>query len=214
MHTTIESLRKDYKMAQLDEMHTAENPFIQFEHWMEEAIKANIAEPHAMTLATVNTIGQPSMRIVLLRKMENEAFSFFTNYMSRKGREIGVNSHAALNFFWPELERQIRIEGQIRKLSREASEAYFKSRPRGNQIGAWVSPQSERIPGREFIEMREKEFIARFEGEEVPCPAYWGGYELVAQYVEFWQGRESRLHDRIVYEKGDDQLWKRMRLAP
>jgi pyridoxamine 5'-phosphate oxidase len=175
---------------------------------------AELIEPYAMTLSTVNKENRPSARVVLLRDLSTGGFTFFTNYLSRKGHDIAVNPFAALNFFWPDLERQIRIEGKIVTLAAADSDAYFASRPRGSQIGAWSSPQSELIESRELLEQNVEQFTQQFEGKEVARPAHWGGYCLIPDYIEFWQGRESRLHDRICYFQHSDGSWVRSRLAP
>lgn len=214
MKEKVESLRKEYIREMLDEAHTNSDPMVQFEHWFNEALNAELPEPHAMTLATVSGEGKPSARVVLLRDAQKGVFSFYSNYLSRKGQQLEKNPFGSLSFFWPELERQVRIEGKIIRLDAETSSAYFASRPRGSQIGAWASPQSEVIPNRTFLEEKVNHFSHQFEGKEVPRPDHWGGFGLVADYLEFWQGRESRLHDRIVYTLQDDNTWKRVRLAP
>ena len=214
MKEKIESIRKEYIRAVLDEAHTSADPIRQFEIWFDEAMHSDLPEPHAMTLATVGEQGRPSARVVLLRNVQGGVFSFYSNYLSRKGKQLDLNPFASLSFFWPELERQIRIEGKIVKLDAHTSSAYFASRPRGSQIGAWASPQSEVIPNREFLEERVAQFTAQFEGKAVDRPEHWGGFGLQADYLEFWQGRESRLHDRIVYQLSNDGIWTRNRLAP
>ena len=213
MEDNLSQLRKEYKHAELDEQHTSPNPFEQFAGWFAAALKADLPEPHAMTLSTVANDGRVSSRVVLLRKYASEGFQFFTNYTSRKGKEANDHGFAALNFFWPELERQIRIEGKIVKVSSEESDTYFASRPRGSQLGAWASPQSEEIASRSLLELAFNEANARFQGKEVPRPLHWGGYNLIPSYIEFWQGRESRLHDRICYSL-EGGVWRRFRKAP
>jgi pyridoxamine 5'-phosphate oxidase len=175
---------------------------------------AQIIEPYAMTISTVNSAHRPSSRVVLLRDVSEEGFSFYTNYLSRKGQDIAVNPFAAMNFFWPELERQVRIEGKIVPLEAGASDAYFASRPRGSQIGAWSSPQSEIIESRKVLEDAVENYIQQFDGKDVERPPHWGGYCLIPDYIEFWQGRDSRLHDRICYYQHSDGSWIRSRLAP
>lgn len=210
----IQNLRNDYQAASLSEKDVNANPIVQFEHWFNEALAAEVHEPNAMTLSTATTDGRPSARIVLLKGVDHNGFVFFTNYLSRKGKELNKNPLAALTFFWGPLERQVRVEGTIEKLSKEASEKYFHSRPKGSQIGAVASPQSQEIAGRDVLEQKWTELEAQYADKEVPKPTYWGGYVLKPTLVEFWQGRASRLHDRIVYKKADKNNWKIVRLAP
>jgi len=213
MNELVVNLRREYSLASLDEFSTATEPNKQFETWFDEAMKAELPEPHAMMLSTVNPQGRPSARIVLWRGGLPEGFLFFTNYLSRKGVQLEQNPYAALTFFWPELERQIRIEGKIKRASAQISDEYFAQRPRGSRIGAWASPQSEAIASREDLAKREAQFEDQFSDKEVPRPEHWGGFILVPDYFEFWQGRINRLHDRICYEnKGDG--WKKFRIAP
>ena len=201
-------------MAMLDELHTNADPILQFKKWFQEAMDAQIIEPYAMTISTVNSAHRPSSRVVLLRDVSEEGFSFYTNYLSRKGQDLAVNPFAAVNFFWPDLERQVRIEGKIVPLEAGVSDAYFASRPRGSQIGAWSSPQSEIIESRKVLENAVENYLQQFEGKNVDRPQHWGGYCLIPDYIEFWQGRESRLHDRICYFQHSDGSWVRSRLAP
>ncbi|WP_419701832.1 pyridoxamine 5'-phosphate oxidase [Mucilaginibacter sp. NFX135] len=210
----IQNLRQDYTAATLSENDTKGDPINQFEQWFNEALAAKLHEPNAMTLATATTNGKPSARVVLLKGFNQHGFMFYTNYLSRKGKEITRNPQGAITFFWAELQRQVRIEGTIEKLSKEDSERYFHTRPKGSQIGAVVSPQSQEIEGREGLEKKWSELDAEYEGKEVPKPSFWGGYILNPQLVEFWQGRSSRLHDRILYKKVDKKSWKKVRLAP
>lgn len=210
----IQNLRQDYSAATLSENDTKGDPINQFEQWFNEALAAKLHEPNAMTLATATANGKPSARIVLLKGFNQHGFMFYTNYLSRKGKEITKNPQGAITFFWAELERQVRIEGTIEKLSKEDSERYFHTRPKGSQIGAVVSPQSQEIEGRDELEKKWSELEAEYEGKEVPKPSFWGGYILNPQLVEFWQGRSSRLHDRILYKKVDKKSWKKVRLAP
>jgi pyridoxamine 5'-phosphate oxidase len=210
----IAHIRKDYSKATLDISSVETNPVTQFETWLNEAIKSEVPEPNAMNLATVNEQGRPTSRIVLLKGIENKKFQFYTNYQSKKGRELDNNATCALTFFWPELERQVRIEGVAERVDALRSEAYFQSRPRGSQIGAWSSPQSSIIKNREILEERVAQMETKFTGlDKLPKPNQWGGFEVTPVYFEFWQGRSSRLHDRIEYMFVDGE-WKINRLAP
>jgi pyridoxamine 5'-phosphate oxidase len=210
----ISSLRRSYALESLDESEVSKHPFAQFKYWFGEAVSAQVTEPNAMTLATSTLEGRPSARIVLLKGFDEKGFVFFTNYESRKGAEMTENPLAALLFCWLDLERQIRIEGRIEKISREESEQYFVSRPKSSQIGAWTSPQSTVIDNRNVLEIRQKALEEQYSQAEVlPLPPNWGGYILVPDYFEFWQGRESRLHDRIRYQL-EDGSWRLARLAP
>jgi pyridoxamine 5'-phosphate oxidase len=210
----IAKLRKDYQQGDLDEKSILSDPVAQFQKWFSEALKAAVPEPNAMALATASKQGLPAVRIVLLRGATQRGFTFFTNYDSRKGQEIADNPEAALLFFWPELERQIRIEGRIEFVSPEESDDYFLNRPWNNRLSAWASPQSAQIPNREFLEDLVKEYQAKFKDAEIHRPENWGGYRLVPRYIEFWQGRSSRLHDRLAFSLQSDQSWKLSRLAP
>jgi pyridoxamine 5'-phosphate oxidase len=210
----ISEIRKEYTMASLELKTIDKNPIAQFEKWFKEALQAEVLEPNAMTLSTVTEAGRPTARVVLLKGIEKNKFSFYTNYQSKKGKELEHNPACALTFFWPELERQVRIEGASERLETAVSEAYFQSRPRGSQVGAWASPQSSIIKDREILEARVKEIEKRFEGKEIlPKPHQWGGYAVEPFEIEFWQGRASRLHDRIVYYKNEGE-WVMHRLAP
>ena len=214
----IADLRTEYMRETLDEGDVAADPYRQFEHWFAEAAKAQLPEPNAMTLATVDSDGHPAARIVLLKIIDDRGFVFFTNFDSRKGRALMANPEAALLFFWPELERQVRIEGVAARIEPAESAAYFAGRPRSSQLGAWASPQSEPIEGRDALMARFAEVEARYSdaNRTVPCPPQWGGYRLVPDTIEFWQGRASRLHDRIRYRRMKDSggAWVIDRLAP
>ena len=213
MHQSIADIRKDYKLKSLVEEDVADDPIAQFTLWWNEAIKSQIEEVNAMTLATASPDGIPSARIVLLKGLTAEGFQFFTNYESNKGKELSGNPRAALVFFWKELERQVRIEGTVEKVSEADSTAYFASRPAASRIGAWASHQSTTISGRDVLEGNVIKYKTLYGEENIPKPPYWGGYIVRPSKVEFWQGRRSRLHDRILYTRqGDD--WRKERLAP
>lgn len=209
----IQNLRQEYKTASLSETDVSNDPIAQFDIWFHNAVDANIYEPNVMTLATATPQGKPSARIVLLKGYDKNGFSFYTNYLSKKGKELKKNPYASLVFFWPELERQVRIDGKVEKLDKETSEAYFHTRPKGSQIGAIVSPQSQIISDRNSLEKKVLELSDEYGDKEIPKPAHWGGYSVKPTLIEFWQGRPSRLHDRIVYELKNN-LWIKNRLAP
>lgn len=211
---SLADLRAEYTQAGLDARDLDPNPFRQFQKWFEQALKSGIREPNAMVLATASAAGQPSIRIVLLKGIDERGFTFFTNYRSRKGIELESNAHAALNFPWIELERQVNIIGTVTRVSLEESLAYFKSRPRGNRLGAWASPQSEVIADRSVLEKRMQELESKYPGDDIPLPTDWGGYRLKPSETEFWQGRPNRLHDRFRYSLQPDQSWHIDRLAP
>lgn len=213
LNPQLAKLRSDYSKMELDENRINKNPILQFEQWLKEAIDTGVIEPNAMTLSTVNTEGKPSSRIVLLRDISDLGFIFYTNYNSRKGKEITENNFAALNFFWPQLERQVRVEGNLEKVSEAISDAYFNSRPHESKVGAWVSNQSEIIKNRKDLEDEFSKSAAQYSGKTVPRPAHWGGYLLKPNTVEFWQGRPNRLHDRIQYILTENK-WLISRLAP
>jgi len=213
MQDRIPQLRKEYLHATLDENSVDGLPEHQFKKWLTEAVSAEIPEANAMMLATVGDDNRPSSRIVLLRDLTENGLGFFTNYLSRKGYDIEKNPFGAITFFWPQLERQIRIEGRITKVDAVDSDTYFAQRPRGSQLGAWISMQSSRIADRNVLDTKGLIYQKQFEGKDVPRPDYWGGYHLQPDYFEFWQGRENRLHDRICYEKGNAG-WEIFRLAP
>jgi pyridoxamine 5'-phosphate oxidase len=209
----LADLRKDYTLAGLTEKDLAKDPFRQFEKWFQEALAAKVPEPNAMVLATAARDGAPSARIVLLKGIDGRGFVFFSSYESRKGRELEANPRASLVFPWITQERQVVVEGAVSRVTREESEAYFHSRPVASQLGAWASQQSTIIPGRAVLEDNLKALEKKYAGAEVPMPPHWGGYRLVPQAVEFWQGRRSRLHDRLRYRRGDDG-WVIERLSP
>jgi len=210
---TLAELRNEYARGSLDEQDVEPDPIRQFQLWFQQALDAQVPEPNAMTLATVDEQGQPSARIVLVKGADERGFVFFTNYESRKGHDLAINPRASLLFYWIELERQVRIEGTIEKTSAQESDAYFASRPLGSRIGAWASDQSREIAGRTVLEEREQAFAEQF-GDNPPRPPQWGGYRVVPARMEFWQGRPSRLHDRIVYTRNADASWQISRLSP
>lgn len=213
MSAAISDLRNEYTLSGLDKTDVLSDPIAQFRRWFDAALNARVPEPNAMHVSTVTAEGRPDGRIVLLKDVSEVGFTFFTNYESRKGRELTDHPFATLTFFYPELERQIRIEGQVEKVSPDESDAYFNSRPRGSQIGAWVSHQSTVIDSRDVLETRQRELEAQFAGQPVPRPPYWGGFRVIPDVLEFWQGRPSRLHDRIRYRKDGDN-WLIERLSP
>jgi len=210
----LNSLRREYSLTVLDETGIDKNPIQQFEQWYKEAIKAELIDPNAMTLSTASKEGKPSSRIVLLREFGTQGFVFYSNYNSRKGREIKENPYVVLSFFWIELERQIHIEGKIKPQSAAESEAYFNTRPRESQLGAWASAQSEHIKDRAELDNKMLELSAKYKDKPVPCPNFWGGYCLEPTQIEFWQGRPNRLHDRILYTLKANELWQIDRLSP
>jgi pyridoxamine 5'-phosphate oxidase len=211
---SIADIRKDYKLQTLSEADVAADPFLQFDKWWDEAVKSEIDEVNAMTLATVDAEGLPAARIVLLKGYDKNGFIFFTNYNSSKGKELAQHPNACLVFFWKEMERQVRISGTTEKISTEESIAYFNSRPDGSKIGAWASPQSLAVAGQAWLKETFKYYRERFKHGEIPKPPHWGGYRVKPFKIEFWQGRPSRLHDRIQYTLQDKGTWKIERLAP
>jgi len=211
---SIADLRQEYSLTGLRKADLAGDPLQQFRHWFDQALAAGTNEPNAMVLATADAAGKPSTRVVLLKVLDERGFVFFTNYESRKARELAVNRHAALNFFWVELERQVCVTGSITQVPREEAEAYFKTRPRGSRLGAWASKQSETVPSREVLEARLQELETKYPGEEIPLPPFWGGYVLAPGEIDFWQGRPNRLHDRFRYSKQSDGRWLVERLSP
>ena len=204
----MQNLREQYAKSSLLKNNVSSDPVKQFSKWFNEALKAGIPEPNAMSLATASEDGRPSVRIVLLKGFDERGFVFFTNYKSRKGKELNENPNACLVFFWKELERQIKLEGKIEKISSEESDAYFLSRPPGSQVGAWASPQSTVITGREVLDANVLKYTRQFEQNPLQRPQHWGGYRLKPQLVEFWQGRQSRLHDRLQYTIQENNTWK------
>jgi pyridoxamine 5'-phosphate oxidase len=198
----------------LDERSADPDPLRLFRTWLADAVAANLHEPNGMTLATATPDGRPAARLVLLRGHDERGFVFFTNYESRKGRELAANPWAALAFWWPELQRQVRIEGRVEQVIAEESDAYFRSRPRGHRLAAIASPQSRVIPERAVLEKRMHELEQRYPGEDVPRPEHWGGYRVRPEVIEFWQGRANRVHDRLRYERQEDGRWRIQRLAP
>jgi pyridoxamine 5'-phosphate oxidase len=210
---SIADLRREYARARLDEKSVSSDPMVEFARWFAEAQEAQVEEVNAMTLATASATGAPSARIVLLKAFDARGFVFFTDYRSQKGEELEANPRAALVFFWSELERQVRISGTVERTSGAESETYFRTRPLGSRLGAWVSHQSRVIPSRLPLESGMREVEARFKDGDVPLPPHWGGYWVLPETIEFWQGRENRLHDRIRYVK-DGERWKVERLSP
>ncbi len=213
MDRDVSKLRQEYARSGLHESDLAPDPVEQFRLWLSEAFDANLVEPYAMTLATATSEGIPSARVVLLRGFDERGFSFYTNYEGRKGGELSSNPRAALVFYWGALERQVRVEGDVSKLPEPESDAYFASRPRGSRIGAWASEQSKVLYRREALEERVKKLEEKYPGEEIPRPPFWGGFRILHKRVEFWQGRESRLHDRLLYTRRGDG-WEVVRLQP
>jgi pyridoxamine 5'-phosphate oxidase len=210
---SLADLRRDYSLAGLLEKDLAKEPFRQFEKWFQEAEAAKVPEPNAMVCSLATKDGRPSSRIVLLKGLDGRGFVFFSNYESRKGRELSENPRASLLFPWISMERQVVVEGVVTKLTREESDAYFHSRPRGSQLGAWVSQQSSIVPSRAHLDEALKQVEQKYAGKEVPMPPYWGGYRVAPETVEFWQGRRNRLHDRLRYRR-DKNEWVIERLAP
>ena len=210
---SIANIRKEYALSVLDESSILPNPTRQFEVWLDEAIRSKVDEPTAMALATSTFDGKPSVRMLLLKSVSDSGFSFFTNYESKKGKQLLQNPYGAMVFYWSMLERQVRIEGKIAKVTSRESDLYFKARPEGSKIGAWASPQSKVIPSRHYLEELNNDFREEFSGKEIRRPENWGGYILVPSLVEFWQGRRNRLHDRVQYRFENGQ-WLIERLAP
>jgi len=210
----LESLRSNYALSGLHETDLLGNPFQQFQLWLEQAIAAELPEPNAMTLATLSEQGKPIARMVLLKGLDEKGFVFYTNYDSAKGKQLTETDSAALVFWWAGLERQVRVEGTVEKVSSEESDAYFQSRPKASQLGAWASPQSQVIENRDVLERRLAQLEEKYATEKVPRPPHWGGFRVIPTAIEFWQGRPSRLHDRIRYELDEKGDWFYKRLAP
>jgi pyridoxamine 5'-phosphate oxidase len=209
----LNEIRKEYTYSQLEIDNLDIDPIVQFRYWLNDALKANVSEPTAMMLSTVGNEGMPSSRVVLLKNLDHDGFTFFSNYESRKGIQITQNPNASLLFFWPQIERQVRIEGRVSKTPRHISDEYFLSRPEGSKIGAWASPQSRRVPSREYLDNLQKDYSQLFKSKVLERPQNWGGYKLFPHTIEFWQGRENRLHDRFEY-KLNGSIWEIHRLAP
>ncbi len=212
--TSLADLRREYASRALTEADALDDPIQQFSLWFGEALKSELIDTNAMTLATATRTGEPSARIVLLKGFDETGFVFFTNYESAKGRVLADNPRASLLIFWAALERQVRITGHVTKTSRQESETYFQSRPFESQIGAWASAQSRTVDDRAALESRYAELAAKYAGGPVPLPPFWGGYRVAPEAIEFWQGRQSRLHDRLLYTRPGDGSWSRSRLAP
>ena len=211
---TIADLRKDYMQGGLSEAEAGDDPFSLFKSWFEIAVNANLPEPNAMALATSTLAGRPSVRFVLLKGTDERGFTFFSNYDSRKGNELAENPYASVAFLWDELERQVRIEGRIERVSEADSDAYFQVRPIGSRLGAWASAQSAIIPDRAWLEAKQAELMAKYPDGDVPRPPHWGGYRLLPDTIEFWQGRRGRLHDRIQFTANGTGSWEKVRLSP
>lgn len=211
---SIADIRKDYQLESLDETKVATDPFLQFSRWWDDAVKSEIDEVNAFTLATADKSGMPAARILLLKGFDPRGFVFFSNYNSNKGKELEDNPRASMVFFWKELERQVRISGSVEKVDAAESDAYFHSRPAGSRLGAWASAQSSVISSRLVLQENVERLQKEFEGKEIPRPPHWGGYLLRPKSVEFWQGRPSRLHDRILYRSDEKGSWKLERLSP
>lgn len=214
MSIDVAAIRSEYARAGLDERDVAPSPFTQLRRWLDDAIAAKHPEPTAMTVATVDAAGDPAARVVLCKGIDDRGLVFFTNYESAKGKELAAHPRAAASFFWVLLERQVRVTGAVERVARAESEAYFASRPRESQLGAWASAQSAVIAGRAVIEAQLAEVIARFDGKEVPCPPHWGGIRIHLEAMELWQGRPSRLHDRLRYTRKSAEAWQIERLSP
>lgn len=215
MKEHISHLRNHYEGELLDEHNVCSDPIDQFKNWFKEALNSKVTEPNAMILATVSKAGKPSVRTVLLKDVDQKGFTFYTNYNSRKGKEMEENPHVSILFFWPELQRQVRIDGVVSQIDPVISEIYFKERPRGHQLSAWVSEQSNEVKNKAILEQKYKEIEEKYKDKEIPFPAFWGGYCLKPVSFEFWQGQPNRLHDRIIYVTDpENNCWLVKRLAP
>jgi len=214
MNATVADLRKDYQFQGLSETDADRNPFKQFQVWFDQALAAQLPEPNAMTVATVTKSGKPRARVVLLKNFDERGFVFYTNYHSHKGQELADNPQAAIAFWWAELERQVRIEGRVLKVSDRESDEYFHSRPFNSRLGAWASEQSQVIESREVLEQSLQDLKTKYENQDIPRPPHWGGFRVIPTAIEFWQGRPSRLHDRLLYSLLDDGSWQIERLSP
>jgi len=214
MNANVADLRKDYQLQGLSETDADLNPFKQFQIWFDQALAAQLPEPNAMTVATVTKSGNPRARVVLLKNFDERGFVFYTNYHSHKGQELADNPQAAIAFWWAELERQVRIEGRVLKVSDRESDEYFHSRPFNSRLGAWASEQSQVIESREVLEQRLQDLKTKYENQDIPRPPHWGGFRVIPTAIEFWQGRPSRLHDRLLYSLLDDSSWQIERLSP
>jgi len=214
MSKSIADLRQEYSLQRLNKTDAHPNPFEQFTLWFDQAVAAKLPEPNAMTLATATGDGKPSARMVLLKDYDERGFVFYTNYKSRKGQQLLANPWGAIAFWWTQLERQVRIEGQIEQVSAEESDAYFHSRPQDSQLGAWASEQSQVIDSREVLEQRLQQLKKEYENKTIPRPPHWGGFRLIPVAMEFWQGRPSRLHDRLLYQRTEKGSWMIQRLSP
>lgn len=214
MDTRVADLRKEYTFQGLNEADADPNPFGQFKLWFEQALNAQLPEPNAMTIATASLDGKPSARMVLLKDYDQRGFVFYTNYDSEKGQQLRQNPWGAIAFWWAELERQVRITGGVERVSEAEADKYFQSRPKSSQLGAWASHQSQVIQNREVLEQRLKQLKDEYENKTVLRPPHWGGFRVIPDQIEFWQGRPSRLHDRLLYQRGEDGTWSRQRLSP
>jgi len=214
MSKSIADLRQEYSLQRLNKTEAHPNPFEQFTLWFDQAVATKLPEPNAMTLATATPDGKPSARMVLLKGYDERGFIFYTNYKSRKGQQLLANPWGAIAFWWTQLERQVRIEGQIEQVSPEESDAYFHSRPQDSQLGAWASEQSQVIDSREVLEQRLQQLKKEYENKTIPRPPHWGGFRLIPVAIEFWQGRPSRLHDRLLYQRTEEGSWMIQRLSP